>query len=403
MSLELTAVTAPLAEAAARLVRLLPARSLHASPATVLLSADAGGLTLAASDAELSVRVHASATVHTDGAVVVARRAFADTVAALDAPEVRLAVEGSRLAIRTGGGRFALPCLDAATHPSPAGEPPLAGTVSGAALGVGTAVAGAASRDGALPIFTGVRVRAEGDRLAFVATDRYRMAAASIPWQPGPMAGGAWTERRADEVGARREGRQRLSGPGARVSGASADQHGPGPAGLVPGALFAEVCRQASRADEVRVYASGDRFGLAWQGCTVVAASLAGPFPDRQLDALLDVRAECVVELGADELAAAVQRALPYAGPHGRVTLRASDGVLQVSGRDPQSGESEEAVKASVRGDHLSAHYQARFVLDALRPFAGGPVTVSVQEAMRATAFTAPESALTYLVVPMRA
>ncbi|MCW6005147.1 DNA polymerase III subunit beta, partial [Micromonospora sp. CPCC 205371] len=311
----------------------------------------------------LSVRVHAAATVHTDGRVVVARRAFADTVAALDAPEVRLAVEGSRLAIRTGSGRFALPCLDAATQPELAQEPPLAGTVSGASLGVGAAVAGAASRDGALPIFTGVRVRSEGDRLAFVATDRYRMAAASIPWQS--------------------------AGSG-------------GPAGLVPGALFAEVCRQASRADEVRVYAGGDRFGLAWQGCAVVASSLAGPFPDRQLDALLDVRPECVVELGADELAAAVQRALPYAGPHGRVTLRASDGVLQVSGRDPQNGESEEAVKASVRGDHLSAHYQARFVLDALRPFAGGPVTVSVQEAMRATAFTAPESSLTYLVVPMR-
>lgn len=363
MSLELTAVTAPLAEAAARLVRLLPARSLHASPATVLLRADAAGLTLAASDAELSVRTHAPATVHTDGSVVVARRAFADTVAALDAPDVRLAVEGSRLAIRTGGGRFALPCLDASTHPQPAEEPPFVGTVAGAALGAGAAVAGAASRDGALPIFTGVRMRSDGDRLAFVATDRYRMAAASIPWQPGA---------------------------------------GAGPAGLVPGTLFAEVCRQASRADEVRVHASGDRFGLAWEGCAVVAASLAGPFPDRQLDALLDVRPECVVELAADELAAAVRRALPYAGPHGRVTLRASDGVLQVSGRDPQSGESEEAVKASVRGDHVSAHYQARFVLDALRPFAGGTVTVSIQESMRATAFTAPESALTYLVVPMR-
>lgn len=363
MSLELTAVTAPLAEAAARLVRLLPARSLHASPATVLLRADAGGLTLAASDAELAVRLHAPATVHTDGAVVVARRAFADTVAALDAPDVRLAVEGSRLAIRTGGGRFALPCLDAATHPQPAEEPPLAGTVTGAALGVGSAVAGAASRDGALPIFTGVRVRSDGDRLVFVATDRYRMASAAIPWRPAGAAG---------------------------------------PAGLVPGALFAEVCRQASRADEVTVFAGGDRFGLAFQGCTVVTVSLAGPFPDRQLDALLDVRPECVVDVAADELSAAVQRALPYAGPHGRITLRASDGVLQVSGRDPQSGESEEAVKAGVRGDHVSAHYQARFVLDALRPFAGGPVTVSIQEAMRATAFTSPESALTYLVVPMR-
>ncbi|MCW6006925.1 ferrochelatase, partial [Micromonospora sp. CPCC 205371] len=42
----------------------------------------------------------------------------------------------------------------------------------------------------------------------------------------GPGAGAAWTEQRADEVGARREGRQRPSGPGTRASGASASQHG---------------------------------------------------------------------------------------------------------------------------------------------------------------------------------
>lgn len=362
MSLELTAVTAPLAEAAARIARLLPARSLQPALATVLLRGDADGLLVAATDGELSVRVVVPAVVHTDGEVLVSRRGFADTLASLDAHEVRLAVEGSRLAVRTADARFALPSLDGAVRPGPVAFPPLVGMVAGAALGAAAAVCGAASRDGALPIFTGVRIRSAGDRLSLIATDRYRMASATIP----------------------------IEGPAAEE------------AVLVPAASLAEVCRQAARAEAVRVHAGGDRFGLSWDGWTVVVASLAGPFPDQQLDRLLDIAPECTVEVTAEALAGAVQRAVPYAGPHGRVTMRIGDGVLRISGSDPLHGESEEAVKASVRGDHVTVHCQSRFLIDALRPYAGQTVTLRVQAGLRATAFTAPGSDLTYLVVPMR-
>ncbi|MEJ3750108.1 DNA polymerase III subunit beta [Actinomycetes bacterium KLBMP 9797] len=384
MSLELTAATAPLAEAAARIARLLPSRSPYGAAATVLLRADAAGLSLTASDAELSVWVEVSAMTHTDGVVAVPRRAFADTLAALDAPEVRLAVEGSRLAIRAAGARFALPVLDAASQSSPAELPPLAGTIAGTALGVAGPVAGAASRDGALPIFTGVRVRSDGDRLSLIATDRYRMGAASLSWQPATAPPTETTTAAAETT--------------TTAAGTAAVEV----AALVPAGLLAEICRQAGKAAAVRVHAGRDRFGLSWDGCTVVAASLAGPYPDRQLEGLLDIQPECVVELAADALAGAVQRAMPYAGPHGRVTLRTGDGVLQISGRDPLNGESEEAVKASVRDDHLTTHFQARLLLDALRPFTGQTVTLRMQAGLRATAVTAPGVDLTYLVVPMR-
>ncbi|WP_218577887.1 DNA polymerase III subunit beta [Phytohabitans rumicis] len=364
MSLELTTPTAPLAEAAARVARLLPARSLQPGMATVHLRGGAAGLALSATDGETSVRVLVPATVHVDGEAVVSRHGLADTLAGLDAPEARLAVEGSRLAVRTPGARFALPSL-AAARPELPEPPPLAGAIPGAALAAAGAVCGAASRDGALPIFTGVRIVSRDGRLTLVATDRYRMAAAAVPWTPEPGGGDV--------------------------------------AALVPAASLAEICRQAARAETLLVYAGGDRFGLSWAGCTVVTASLAGPFPDRQLDQLLAVDPQCTVEADADVLTAAVQRASPYAGPHGRVTVRPGDGALQVCGRDPLHGESEEAVKASVRGDHVTAHYQARYLVDALRPFAGETVRMRIQAGMRATAFSAAGGDLTYLVVPMRA
>jgi DNA polymerase-3 subunit beta len=313
--------------------------------------------------------------VHTAGEAVVSRRGLAATLASLDAHEMRLVVEGSRVALRTSAARFALPQLDLTAYPRPAEPPPLVGAVNGAALrSTAVPVAGAASREHALPIFTGVRVRSHGDQLSLMATDRFRMAHGRAPWQP--------------------------AGDGSGVDA------------LVPAALLAEVARQAGRAavghpDLVEVHSDGDRFGLAWAGGTVVTASLGMPFPDKQIDRLLETTTECAVEVEADVLLAAVERAVPYSGPHGRVTVDAVDGVLVVRGRDPLAGESEETVKATVRGDHLTRYYQARYLLDALRPFAGGVVLMEIQGGLRATAFSAGPAEhgadLRYLIVPMKA
>lgn len=376
-ALDLTAEAAVLAEAAARMSRLLPARSLQPELAGVLLRAEGSGLVLTATDGELSAEASLPATVHSAADVVVSRRGLAETLATLDAFTVRLVVEGSRVAVRTPGARFALPRLDVTGTPRPAEFPPALGTVDGALLrSAAVPVGGAASREHALPIFTGVRLRSSGDRLTLAATDRFRMAVASVPWHPAP----------AGSVGAGRSER-----------GAEVDA-------LVSGALLAEVARQAGRAEAVVVHADGDRFGLAWPGGSVLAASLGDPFPDRQIDRLLDIVAECVVEVDADELAAAVHRAVPYSGQHGRLAIDIGDGVVIVRGSDPLAGESEETVKATVRGNQLTGHYQARFLLDALRPFGADTVTMRVQSGLRATEFSADDrpDGLRYLVVPMR-
>jgi DNA polymerase-3 subunit beta len=368
-ALDLTAQAAPLAEAAARIARLLPARSLQPVLAGVLLRAEDDVVLFLATDGELSVRVRVPAAVHAPGEVLVSRRALAETLAALDAFEVRLAVEGSRLALRTPAARFALPRLDTGAYPPAAELPPAIGTVGGEVLrAAAVPVASAASREHALPIFTGIRLRSSNDRLSLVATDRFRMASATIPWRP--------------------------EGAGEELDS------------LVPGALLAEVAKQVGRVERLVVHADRDRFGLAWPGGSVVTTSLGSPFPDQQIDRLLDTKTECAVEVDADALAAAVDRASPYAGPHGKVAIQAIDGVLVVRGNDPVAGESEETVKAAVRGDHLTRTYQSRYLLDALRPFARRSVRMEIQPGMRATVFSVEPAEdhpdLRYLVVPMR-
>ncbi|WP_203935634.1 DNA polymerase III subunit beta [Planosporangium mesophilum] len=365
---DVTAPTEPLAEAAARMSRLLPVRSARPTHAGVLLRADDNGLLLVSSDGELTVRLRVVATTHEPGEIVVSRRGLTDTMAALDAPEVRLTAEGPRLAVRMPGARFALPRVGDA-YPAPTRLPTAVGAISGAELrAAAVPVAGAASREHALPIFTGVRLRSHDGHVSLLATGRYRLASASVCWQP--------------------------AGTGAVDA-------------LVPATVFAEAAKQAGRADMVVVHADGDLFGLAWDGGSVVTSTLGAPFPDAQLDRLLDVVPECAIDVGADVLAGAVDRASRYAGAPGRVEVEAIDGALRVRASDVLSGESEETVKAAVRGDHVTRFYQPRLLSDALRAFSGHTVQLRVQAGMRATEFTAgagaaPAVHLRYLVVPMR-
>lgn len=355
--MDLTASTGTLASATAELTRVLPGRA----PGPVLLTAGEHGLTLAASDRELGLRLTRPALVHSAGAVLVAARPLAETLRALDAEDVRLVAEGSRLAIRTPGARFALPLLDIDAHPGAPGPPPALGTVPAVPLRTAlAAVASAASKDDALPIFTGIRMWTDDGRLTLLSTDRYRMASCVLPWQGGDV-----------------------------------DL-------LAPSAVLADLARQFTGA--VAVHADADRLGVSWGDDAFSTALLGVAFPDERVRRLLRATASGVAEVDADALAAAVRRATPYAGPRGVVTLTAWDGELRVQGSDPHSGESEESVKASVSGQHGAAAYQARFLLDALRPFAGRPVRIERQEALRPTVFSgeAGEVEVTCVVVPMR-
>ncbi|GAA2672251.1 MULTISPECIES: DNA polymerase III subunit beta [Actinosynnema] len=363
--MDLTATTSELASATADIARLLPGRVLDPVLAGVVLRAGAAGVELSGSDRERSLRLSRSATTHSDGAALVPAKPLAETLRALDSPQVRLVVEGSRLAVRTASARFALPLLDLADHPGIPELPPVAGTApAGAFASALGAVATAASKDDALPVFTGVRVHASGDRVELITSDRYRLGFASVPWEGGELDA------------------------------------------LAPAAQLAEVAKQAGRDGRVELRADADRLALSWPGGSAGTALLAAPFPDERARKLLAAEGECAVLLEADELAGAVRRAAPYAGAHGAVELAAEDGELRVRGSDPQAGESSESVKASVSGGLLSRSFQIRYLSDALRAFAGRRVELRMQSGLRSTVLAAEEDAngvrLTYLVVPLR-
>jgi DNA polymerase-3 subunit beta len=360
MNLDLTVTTSELAAAAAALVRLVPGRLIDPVLSGLLLSAAADGVSLAANDRERAARLRRPAVVHTGGRVLVPAKPLADTLRALEQPEVRLVVEGSKLAIRCPGGRYALPLLDVDVHPGVAAPPEAVGTVDGASFAAAlTTVAAAASRDDALPMFTGVRLRSENDRLVMVATDRYQMAVATLAWSPT----------------------------------GSVDA-------LVPASLLTEIARQVD--GEVTLHADRDRIGLAWARSVATTAVLDGSFLHESKVSVSDV--DTRVEVEADALAGAVRRVGLYTDARGVMLLEVGDGEIRLRGADSRAGEAEEGVKASVSGGRSSQAYQARFLGEALRAFSGRKVLVEIQPGMRATVFRAVEGdplELRYVVMPM--
>lgn len=361
--MDITVSTADLATAASDLVRLVPGRLIDPVLAGLLLTADAGGVSLAGNDRERAARLDRPAVVHTEGQVLVPAKPLAETLRALTEPQARLVVEGARLAIRTPGARYALPLLDVDVHPGAPIPPPAAGTVDARLFaGALATVTTAASRDDALPMFTGVRVRSEGDTLVLLATDRYQMALARLPWRPG-----------RHEIDA-----------------------------LVPASLLTEIAKQVGPAEHVTLHTDRDRFGLGWGRATVTTAVLDGSFLHESKISTSNV--DTVLTVDADVLAGAVRRVGLYTDARGVLLFEPGDGEVRLRGADQRSGEAEESVKSTVDGGRTAQAYQARFLANALRPFAGARVRMELQPGMRATVVSGadPQAVeVRYVVMPM--
>ncbi|UUV27737.1 DNA polymerase III subunit beta [Amycolatopsis roodepoortensis] len=353
--MDLTAATRSLSSAVSAAARLLSARS------GLLLRAGKDGLTVGGSDSERAVLLTSDAMVHTDGEVLVPAGPLAETLRMLDDDLVRLVVEGSRLAVRVEGGRYALPLLSRELELPD--MPPKVSEVDGHALATALrTVAGTAAKDDALPMFTGVRVQSFSRELRLTASDRYRMAVATLPL---------------------------------RSEGEPIDA-------LVPAGLLAETAKQARGV--VGLHGDKTRFGLSWAGVTVTTAVLDAGFLSEKL--IESSTVDTTVEVAADALAAAVRRVGVYADDRRVLTLEVGDSHLRLASSKQDTGEAEETLKAEVSGGRTSPSFQARYLLDALQGFAGERVRLEIQPGMRACVIRAVEPGdveLTYYVMPMLA
>lgn len=295
-------------------------------------AAGAAALTVSAFDTEVAARAPVEAVVEEPGRVVVPGRLLADVVRNLPDAPVRVHANETRLLIECGAARFRIPTMDADDYPElpefpqPVGEVDTMGFASAVAQ-----IAPAAGRDDTLAVLTAIRLEIARNGLTLVATDRYRLAVRTIPWQP-------------------------------TVEEPEAVAH-------VPARLLAEVTKTPTTASRIAFglgadEAGGVRFGLSIAGRQAIVRLLDGTFPNYRK--LLPEDSPLTVTAQTGPLAAAVRRVALVATRTAPLRCTFSEGQVVAEAGDGGGAQALEVVPVDYAGPELSVLFNPSYLLDGL-------------------------------------
>ena len=331
-----------------------PAEAAGSSAAGSSAGPSGPALTIAAFDTEVAARAPIEAVVDEPGRVVVPGKLLADVVRSLPEAPVRVEAGGGHLLIECGAARFRIPTMDADDYPVLPEFPPPVGEVDTLGFAAAVAqVAPAAGRDEALPILTSIRLEIARHGLTLAATDRYRLAVRTIPWQPT-----------VDE---------------------------PDAVAHVPARLLAEVARTPTSASRIALGLGADdrgvlRFGLSVAGRQTIVRLLDGNFPNYRR--LLPDRSELAVTAQTAALTAAVRRVSLVATRTAPLRFTFTEGQVVAEAGDGGGAQAWEVVPVEYSGPELSVLFNPAFLLDGLAAVEGDEAILGFASADPAVAST---------------
>ena len=172
-----------LSDAVSFLVRLLSPRPQLPQLSGVMIEATKDEVVLSIFDYEVAARVKIAAAVEAPGKVLVQARLLSEIVSKLPASSVSLVIDETRLQVTSGSSKFSLSSMATTDYPDTPEFPAATGKVSASEFTNSVAkVASAASREEVTPVLTAVMIQADPKNLTMVATDRFRVAVKSLPW-----------------------------------------------------------------------------------------------------------------------------------------------------------------------------------------------------------------------------
>lgn len=371
------------ADAVAWAARSLPVRPSAPVLAGLLIEAGDGtngGLVLSTFDYETSCRATLTAEVSDEGSALVSGRLLADICRSLPAKPIDVMLDGARVSLTCGSARFSLQTMPVEDYPSIPSMPAATGTVPSDvfAHAVGQAVT-AAGRDDMLPVLTGVRIEIEGDTIALLATDRFRLAQRELAWNPGQ--------------------------PDASL------------AALVPAKVLGDTAKSLTAGPEVTIAlsASGSGDGLiGFEGSgpggvrRTTTRLLDGEFP--KVRSLFPSERLTIAKLDKATLIESLKRVSLVAERNTAVQLAFKDGVLTLDAGSGDEAQASESVEAQIEGEDLVTGFNPQFLLDGLGAIDEPVVELAFTQASKPVVITgtadeaAPDAAgsFRYLLMPRR-
>ena len=329
----------------------------------ILVSADETGLSLAATDMELSLRTTLDAEVEGDGAVVIPGKLLVDLARLLPENEVAIEYrpEEGVAQIASGSASYRLNTYGAEDFPRlPPVEAQLHAIDREALLETVDRVARSASRDESRPVLTGILVRFEAGKLVMVATDSYRLS----------------------------------------VKETELDATAPELEAIIPARALQELARLGGTGSTIElgvhenhvVFGTGD----AW----LTTRRIDGQFPNyRQL---LPDSFEVELTIARTELYDVVRRVAVLAQRNSPLRLRFTEGELTVSAQTQDVGEAKESLPVAYTGEEFLIGFNAEFLRDGVDSIKGDDVLLKLINPLRPAILVDPAGDFTYLIMPIR-
>lgn len=328
-----------MAEAVAWVARSLPSRPSVPILAGLLMRAEGDQVVMSGFDYETSARITIGAQVDESGEVLVSGKLLAEIAKSLPDRPVRLTAGASNVELVCGSARFTLQLLPVEDYPELPEMPAATGSVVSEDFARSVAqVVIAAGRDELLPVFTGVRLEIDGDRLSLLATDRYRMALKELTWNPA-------------------------------TTGAEG-------AALVPARVLGEAARSMSSGETVQLALASEGAGeglIGFEGDglngtrQLTTRLLDGEFP--KVRHLMDIRGNVVVRCSTAELIDSVKRVSLVAERNTSLRMAIDEDSIALDAATGDQAQATEAVEAVITrgGDEVTAvGFNPHYLSDAL-------------------------------------
>jgi DNA polymerase III subunit beta len=329
----------------------------------ILLEAESGRLSLAATDMEISIRASLEGELEGDASVVVPGRLLTDLVRLLPSDSVTLAYEEGEgvLSVTSGSHSSRLNVYSAEDFPRlPPTDVALHEIDATALLATIEKVGRAASRDESRPVLTGVLVRFEGDQLIMAATDSYRLA----------------------------------------VKETSLTASGPDLDAIIPARALQELSRLAASSETVELGVHENHVIFSAGDVWLTSRRIDGQFPNYKQ--LLPESFEIEIATPRVALLEVVRRAGLMAQRNAPLRLRFAEGELTVSAQTQDVGEATESLPIDYSGEELEIGFNPDFLRDGLEAVAGDVVQLKLINRLRPGLLAAPDESFWYLIMPIR-
>lgn len=345
---------------------IVPARSPLPIIGNLLLDATDEGLTLSATDLDLSVAIRVTANVEIPGRVTLPARKLSDMVRALPVSSVNVEGQAERVTLECETSRYrvnGLPAEDFPSFPSldfEGGISVEAGVIDRLADHTGFA----ASTEDTRPILNGVLWEVKDDRMQMVATNGHRLARYSVPLE---------SEASSVEV-------------------------------IIPPKALAQIGRIFDAEDVIRVAFDEKQIGFQGERGMVFSRLIEGPYPN--YEQVIPTDNDKLVRADKERLADALRRMVVMASDQThRVRLSLADDVLRFHVSTPDVGEGSEEMMVAYEGDPLDIGFNANYLLEVLRSIETEEVEMTFKAPERAALIRPIEEngeAYLCLIMPLR-